>query len=378
MRDLATDLIGWQEEGAAYAVATVVSAHGSAPRMPGAAMAVHADGRVVGSVSGGCVEAAVYDLAQEVLATGTPRLARFGWTEDDAFAVGLTCGGTIEVFVQAVSATEPVAWALRASAAGRPVTLARVLSGPLAGAAVAVSDDAVRGGTGDPGLDATMTADGRAMLAGGGTDTREYGPHGACEGDEVRVLYEPWTAPPRLLVFGAQDYAAAVTRVGRFLGYRVTLCDARATFATPSRFPDAHEVVVAWPHRYLATTPTDRRTAVCVLTHDEKFDIPLLADALTRDLAYVGALGSRATHAARLERLRQAGVTARQRARLRAPIGLDLGARTPEETAVAIAAELVACRRGGTGRPLSTLEGPIHARPDGRQDPSGLLSPAAG
>ncbi|CAM5609895.1 XdhC family protein [Streptomyces griseorubiginosus] len=364
MRDLAIDLLDWQQEGVTYAVATVVSAHGSAPRLPGAAMAVHPDGRVVGSVSGGCVEGAVYELAQEVLTTGTPRLARFGWTEDDAFAVGLTCGGSIEVFVQAVSATEPFSWALRASVTGSPVTLARVLSGPLAGTAIAVSGDGTHGGTGDPGLDAAVTADARAMLVGGRTSTRDYGPHGACDGDEIRVLYEPWMAPPRLLVFGAQDYAAAVTRVGRFLGYHVTLCDARAIFATPRRFPDAHEVVVDWPHRYFATTATDRRTAVCVLTHDEKFDIPLLADALTRDIAYVGALGSRATHAARLDRLRQVGLTARELVRLRAPIGLDLGARTPEETAVAIAAELVACRHGGTGRPLSALDGPIHTRGD--------------
>jgi xanthine dehydrogenase accessory factor len=163
-----------------------------------------------------------------------------------------------------------------------------------------------------------------------------------------------------MLVFGAIDYAAAVARIGDFLGYRVTVCDARPLFATPKRFPEGVEVVVDWPHRYLNGTDTDGRTVICVLTHDPKFDVPLLEVALRTDAGYVGAMGSRRTHEDRLDRLREAGLTDEELARLRSPIGLDLGARTPEETAVSIAAELIQLRWGGTGRPLTTTEGRIH------------------
>ena len=371
MRDLAAALLTRQRAGRTCAVATVVAVRGSAPRPPGASLLVDPDGTVLGSVSGGCVEGAVYETARQVLASGDVTLARFGYAAEDAFAVGLTCGGELEVLVQAIPPERPghpaaaVAAACRAAEAARPVALARVVAGPggLPGAALAVSPTGHTGGTGDPGLDAAVVARAQALLAAGHGGELHLGPHGECDRRDVRVFVDTWVSPPRLLVFGAVDYAAAVTRIGAFLGYRVTVCDAREVFATPERFPEAAEVVVDWPHRYLAATRTDARTAVCVLTHDPKFDVPLLVEALRRPLAYVGALGSRRTHAERLARLREAGLTEAQLARLRSPIGLDLGGRTPEETAVAVAAELVAVRHGGSGLPLSATDAPIHRRP---------------
>lgn len=298
MRDLAPTLLAWDR----FAVASVVSVRGSAPRPVGAAMAVGPSGEVIGSVSGGCVEAEVYDLACTVLSTSVPVLATFGYSDDTAFAVGLTCGGSLDVLVQRDSPS--LRSALQASVDGHPLSV-------------------------------LFSAEGRTFV-------------------------ESWMPPPRLLVFGAIDHAAAVAEIGRFLGYHVTVCDARPIFATPERFPAAHSVVVDWPHRYLATTHTDASTAVVVLTHDAKFDIPVLCEALSRPLAFVGALGSRRTHLERLDRLRAEGVPESSLARLRSPIGLDLGGRTPAETAVSIAAELVAVRHGGSGLPLSVLSTPIH------------------
>ncbi|MFJ9590073.1 XdhC family protein [Streptomyces acidicola] len=367
MRELAPHLLEWAAAGDAYAVASVVAVTGSAPRRPGAALAVRSDGTVVGSVSGGCVEGAVYELAQEVLASGTPELAHFGYSDEDAFAVGLTCGGELDVFVQAVPPPSPgvpdaFTTAHRAVCAGHPAALARVISGPgrLRGRAVALVGGEPCGTTGDPGLDAAILSDARARLDSGRTGVCGYGARDQPGGQDVRVLIESWPPPARLLVFGSTDYASTVATIGAFLGYRVTMCDARAVFTTEERFPTAHELVVDWPHRYLTRTETDRRTAVCVATHDPKFDIPLLAEALRKPLAYVGALGSRRVHTDRLRRLREAGLTDEQLARLRSPVGLDIGALTPEETAVAIAAELIAARSGGSGRPLSAVETPIH------------------
>lgn len=186
------------------------------------------------------------------------------------------------------------------------------------------------------------------------------GERGARCGSPVTVLIESAVPAPRMIVFGAVDFAAALVRVGKFLGFHVTVCDARPVFTTRARFPEADEVVVDWPHRYLERTATDARTVLCVLTHDPKFDVPLLRLALRLPVAYVGAMGSRRTHLDRLERLREAGVTERRLAGLRSPIGLDLGARTPEETALSIAAEIVAARRGGTGISLTGAHTPIH------------------
>ncbi|MGW1728184.1 XdhC family protein [Streptomyces sp. NPDC002306] len=365
MRDILPVLNDWYGAGVPFGLATVVEVGRSAPRDPGAAMAVGPDGQVVGSVSGGCVEGAVFELAREVVASGEPRLETFGYSDADAFAVGLTCGGELTVLLRPVSpALDPAFGAVAESvAAGRPVTVATVVDGPAPrGACLAVWPDGVRGTLGAPGLDAAVTADARGELALGATGVRRYGPGGQRREDAVRVFLHSFAPPPRMLVFGAIDYAAAVARIGDFLGYRVTVCDARPAFATPQRFPAGVEVVVDWPHRYLRGTDTDDRTVICVLTHDPKFDVPLLEEALRRPAAYVGAMGSRRTHDDRMRRLVEAGLTERERSRLRSPVGLDLGARTPEEVAVSVAAEIVAVRWGGSGLPLTATAGDVHPR----------------
>ncbi|GGI96725.1 XdhC family protein [Streptomyces brasiliensis] len=363
MREMLPALERWYAAGAPFGLATVVSVSRSAPRGPGAAMAVGPDDEVMGSVSGGCVEGAVFELAQEVVASGEARLETFGYSDEDAFAVGLTCGGEITLLVRPVTPqTDPAFGAVAASvAAGEPVTVATVVDGPAPrGATFAVWPGKVSGTLGTTGLDAAVTADARGELALGATGLRHYGPHGERREDDVTVFLHSFAPPPRMLVFGAIDYAAAVARIGDFLGYRVTVCDARPVFATPKRFPAGVEVVVDWPHRYLAGTGTDERTVICVLTHDPKFDVPLLEEALRRPAAYIGAMGSRRTHDERRKRLAEAGLTEGELARLRSPLGLDLGARTPEEVAVSVAGEIVALRWGGSGTPLTATAGAIH------------------
>ncbi|MBG0850661.1 XdhC family protein [Streptomyces spinoverrucosus] len=366
MREILPALRRWYAAAAPFGLATVVGVSRSAPRDPGAAMAVGPDGEVVGSVSGGCVEGAVFELAQEVVASGEARLETFGYSDEDAFAVGLTCGGEITVLVRPVTPERDPAFGVVAQSVleGRPVTVATVIDGPAPrGATLAVWPDRVTGTLGAGGLDVAVTADARGELALGATGLRHYGPHGERRQDVVAVFLHSFAPPPRMLVFGAIDYAAAVARVGDFLGYRVTVCDARPVFATPKRFPPGVEVVVDWPHRYLRGTDTDERTVICVLTHDPKFDVPLLQEALRRPAAYIGAMGSRRTHDERARRLTDAGLTARELSRLRSPIGLDLGARTPEEVAVSVAAEIVALRWGGSGEPLTATAGAIHPSP---------------
>jgi xanthine dehydrogenase accessory factor len=362
VREIIGSLRSWYADGRPFGIATVVGTSKSAPRQPGAAMAVSADGEVVGSVSGGCVEGAVYELVTDAVASGTPALQTYGYSDSDAFAVGLTCGGSVTVFAQAIgSAQRPELGAvLDTVAADEPVALATVISGGRVGGRLAVWPDRTSGTLGTEGLDVAVTDDARGMLEQGATGQRHYGPRGERRRDEVTVFVESFAPPPRMLVFGAIDFAAAVARIGKFLGYRVTVCDARAVFATAKRFPDADEVVVEWPHQYLGRTSVDARTVICVLTHDPKFDVPLLEVALRTPAAYVGAMGSRRTHEDRLSRLREVGLTEEELTRLRSPIGLDLGARTPEETAVAIAAEVVAGRWGGSGRPLGETSGTIH------------------
>jgi xanthine dehydrogenase accessory factor len=299
-----------------------------------------------------------------VLAGQAAQLARYGVSDHDAFAIGLTCGGTLDVLV-----TEPdrvvLADVVTRILAEQPVALATVVAGPAArGAQLAVTEYDADGTLGTEGLDVAVRADARGLLAAGQTGTRHYGPHGERRVDDVTVLVQAFTPPPRMLVFGATDFAGALARVGVFLGYRVVVCDARPVFATARRFPDAHEVVCAWPHDYLAAEVAagrvDERTVLAVLTHDPKFDVPLLEVARASPAGYVGAMGSRRTHDKRLAQLRAAGVGELALGRLRSPIGLDIGGRTAEETAVSIAAELVQARWGGTGRPLSSGDSPVH------------------
>lgn len=369
MRDVLSDLLAiWRADETA-GLATVVATFHSAPRAPGAAMVVAPDGRVAGSVSGGCVEGAVYELASEVVRSGVPALERYGVSDDDAFAVGLTCGGILDVFVEAVSrSTFPALGDVAADIeARRPVAVATVVDdvADRIGHHLVIRSDHTAGTLGSDRLDAAVADDGRGLLAAGRTAVLGYGPDGQRRGEGLAVFVASYAPPPRMLVFGAIDFAAAVARQGAFLGYRVTVCDAREVFATASRFPTADEVVVDWPHRYLTAQAEaggiDGRTVICVLTHDPKFDVPLLAVALRLpDVGYVGAMGSQRTHLDRLDRLREAGLTETELSRLASPIGLDLGARTPEETAVSIAAEIIARRWGGGGLPLRDLHGRIH------------------
>ncbi|WP_307833926.1 XdhC family protein [Actinoplanes regularis] len=319
MRDVLADLLRWWSADEPAGLAVVTATWSSAPRQPGAAMAVGPGGEVVGSVSGGCVEAAVYDLCLVAAETGEFRTARFGVADDLAMGVGLTCGGTVELAIGRVdrSTFPELPELVEAVASGEPVS-------------VRISDGYV-------------LARGVAGAAA--------------------VAFHP---APRMIIFGATDHAAAVARIGGFLGYRVTVCDARPVFATARRFPGADEVVVDWPHRYLAAEAAagriDDRTVLCVLTHDPKFDVPTLEVALRLDVGYVGAMGSRRTHDDRLGRLREAGLTEPELGRLSSPIGLDLGARSPEETAVSIAAEIVALRHGGSGERLARRDGPVHKK----------------
>jgi len=395
MRDVLDDLARWWAQGEPVGMATVVGTWRSAPRPAGATMLVGPEGTAVGSVSGGCVEGAVYELATEVVGSGVPVLKRYGVSDDDAFAVGLTCGGIIDVYVEKIDPqTFPefarVAEAIRAST---PVAVVTCIAAAKASTVVApggppvegestepdtgagapagrvgrrliVFEDRVEGSLGSDRIDAAVVDDARGLLASGKTGALKYGYDGERRGDELTLFVASYHAAPRMIVFGAIDFAAAVARMGAFLGYRVTVCDARPVFATKRRFPDADEVVVAWPHRYLTAEATagrlDGRTVVCVLTHDPKFDAPVLEVALRLPLAYVGAMGSRRTHDDRLKRLREAGLSDSELARLASPVGLDLGARTPEETAVSVAAEIISARWGGSGSRLTALDGRIH------------------
>ncbi|MGI5503309.1 XdhC family protein [Lentzea sp. CA-135723] len=362
MRDVLYDLAGRVANGETVGVGTVVATFSSAPRPPGAAMLVTQDGEAVGSVSGGCVEGAVYDLAQE---TGGPVLQRYGVSDDDAFAVGLTCGGIIDIYVEKINAeTFPqLGEVVETVRAEEPVAVATVIEHPDGiGRRMVVWPDRRDGTLGSSRIDDAVADDARGMLASGRSGVLQYGPDGQRRGEGMSVFVNSFEPPPRMLVFGAIDFAAAMARLGAFLGYRVTVCDARPVFATRSRFPEADEVVVAWPHKYLQAEASklDERTVIAVLTHDPKFDVPLLEVALRLKVGYVGAMGSRRTHEDRLNRLRDTGLTESELAALSSPIGLDLGARTPEETAVAIAAEIISLRWKGTGQRLTVLEVPIH------------------
>ncbi|MHA7175966.1 XdhC family protein [Arthrobacter sp. Sr24] len=369
MREVLKDLVEAVAAGHTVGLGTVVRTFRSAPRPAGASMMVDSDGLAVGSVSGGCVEGALYELATEVAASGTPVLQRYGISDDAAFEVGLTCGGIIDVFVEAISQTTfpELAHVAAHVDADRPVAIVTVIEHPdpaWLGRHLVVRPDGFAGSLGSARANHAVSDDAIGLLAAGRNTTLMYGPDGERRGDGMRVFVASFAPQPRMLVFGAIDFAAAVARQGSFLGYRVTVCDARAIFATKARFPVADEVVVEWPHRYLQAQIdaglVDPRTVICVLTHDPKFDVPLLEVALRHEVAYVGAMGSRKTHDDRMERLREAGLSEEELSQLSSPIGLDLGSRTPEETAVSIAAEIIALQWGGRGGRLSDMDVRIH------------------
>lgn len=249
----------------------------------------------------------------------------------------------------------------------RPVSLSTVVAGPNIGAKLLVTPDGQpRGTLGNADLDRVVARDALGELESGLTVTRHYGEHGEARQSAVTVFIESFAPAPLMVIFGAVDFTAALAGAAKLLGFRVAVCDARAVFATRKRFPMADDVVVDWPDRYMEKIGSrlGGRDAVCVLTHDHKFDVPAIAAALETDVGYIGAMGSRRTHAERVVRLREAGVPAAGLARVMAPIGLDIGARTPEETAVAICAEIIACRTGKAAPSLRDTEGPIHGGPD--------------
>lgn len=307
MRDLLPTLVRWHADGRRAAIATVVERRGSAPRDPGASLALNDLGEIAGSVTGGCVEPAVIREAQEVLDGGAARLREYGIADDAAFEVGLACGGTVAILIAPLDLAllPQVADAVDAD---RPIAVAVTAAGDRIGRQRLVT----------PAVDSSLT-----------------------ELDGETVFVHALNPRPAMYVFGAIDHAAALARVGKLLGYRVTVCDARAAFVTPERFPEADELVVEWPDRFLRRAPVDASTAVCVLTHDEKFDVPALLAALETPAVYIGAMGSKVTTADREERLRAEGVDDAGLGRIHAPIGLAIGARSPEEVAVAIGAEIV-------------------------------------
>lgn len=357
MHELLAEIRRQQDAGERVALATLVDVLRSAPRDPGAVMAISSSGALFGSISGGCVESALAQEAAGVLRSGQARLVEYGLSDADAQAVGLSCGGTLSVLVEPLQQAETAAVERRLSSETLVAEAVRLDDRGLANR-LFLFEDSSFGSLGNDRLDDVVAAEVRASIAGDATEIRGYGNEGEPHGD-VRVFIHRVLPKPRMYIFGAIDFAHAMVRVAKLLGYEVTLCDARAAFATPERFPEADRVVVAWPDDFLREAPIDERTAIVALTHDEKFDIPLIRAALQTNAGYIGVMGSRRTNERRLAQLRELGASDAELARLNAPIGLDLGSRTPEETAIAIAAEIIALRHGREGGRLVRGSGPV-------------------
>lgn len=353
--------------GCRTVAATLVDVEGSAPLPVGATMIVDEAGRIEGSITGGCVEAAVAQEAQAILERGGPPVLRtYGISDELAGSVGLTCGGTVHVLVREITSAlaAPLLAFYEVAAAGRPAAIATLLDAPRPGAALALVDHRPIGSLEGPRmLDEHVASDLRGLLASGRSALLRYARDGSRQGAELRVQLHTKGAPPTMLLFGAIDFSAALAPIAKQLGYRVTICDPRAAFAHSPRFSRAAEVVVGWPADVLAGRRLGEADAVVVLSHDPKLDEPALLAALQTDAGYVGALGSRRTIEDRNRRLREAGATEEMIDRIFAPCGLDLGSSTPEETAIAVLAEIIAHRAGRSGRPLRSTSGPIRARP---------------
>jgi xanthine dehydrogenase accessory factor len=355
--------LDWLAEGRSVVAATLVEAIGSAPLDPGAEMLVDDTGRIEGSVTGGCVEGALVEEAQGVLAGAPPRVATYGISDQQAADVGLMCGGTVRIFVHALTEADTREAVREEVDAGRRAALATLLDGPAAGASLAVLEDRTVGGLGHtPLLDASVTRDARGFLDEGRSAVRRYSVKGETMGSDLRVAIHAFATPPRMVVFGAIDFSAALARIATDIGYAVTIVDARQAFASSPRFSEHAEVVISWPEEYLREQELGPRDAVLVFTHDPKFDEPALTAALRTDAGYIGALGSRRTHDARTERLRDAGLGDAELARINSPCGLDVGARTPAETAIAVLGEILALRSGRRGGRHAEASGPIHPR----------------
>ena len=348
MREIRDDVQRWFARGDRVALATVVATRRSAPRPIGAKLAVSAQGELAGSVSGGCVENEVYENAQEVLAGGPPRLLTYGISDDLALSVGLPCGGEIDVFVE--EARQPLAERLMqvVDSSERAVVLT-VLAGDDLGAELLVTEAGERIG------------DAPEELAESAPELIRRGRSGKVEIAGRDVFADVYGPPPRLLIYGAVDTAEALCRAAQEIGWRPIVADARARFATSERLPSAEEIVVAWPEETLAQVRPDDATAIVILTHDDKFDVPMITGALETDAFYIGALGSRRNQERRRERLLEAGVDEAALERVSGPCGLDVGAQTPAETAISILAEIMAVRAGREGGRLREATTRIHA-----------------
>ncbi len=355
--------VDWLRDGRRVVGATLVETIGSAPLDPGAQMLIDDRTNIEGSVTGGCVEGALVEEAGRILAGASPQVVTYGISDDQATGVGLMCGGTVRVFVHeqrddALEALEAVA---EARAAAAPVAMATLLDGDRAGAKMAILADRTVGGLGVTELlDHSVERDARGQLDEGVSRIRRYGAGGEVMGSELAVYIQAFSSRPRMLIFGAIDFSAEMANVASRIGYQVTICDAREPFARSPRFAANAEVVVDWPDRYLEGRELAPRDVVLVFTHDPKFDEPALIAALASGAGYVGALGSRRTQERRVERLREAGLDESSIARIHAPCGLDVGARTPSETAISILAEVIALRTGRSAEPLGETSGPIH------------------
>ena len=405
MLNFGPELHAWLDSGRQLAVATVVAASGSVPRPVGTSMLVASDGAVLGSLSGGCVEGAVVESALDALATALPRREYFGFSREDAFAAGLTCGGELEVHIAPAGGNRydgglPLALLSRLASFGpqEPVALVRRIDEGGCGALLVPDPQQfhaadwlpeLRRLAGSGAAARSAAAQLSVQLPSGGSGVLRL-PSGVdgCTGEPPALLVETRLPAPRLLVFGASDFGAALLPQAKLLGYHVTLCDARPAFARQPRFAAADEVAVDWPHRYLATEAAagrvDSRTVICILTHDPKFDLPLLRTALDLELAYLGAMGSQRSHRQRVRDLLAEGVRPEDLKRLHSPIGLDLQAATPAEVGVSIIAQVIASRNSAaTGQPLSVRSGPIHTPAAGEaarrsRPPAVVLSRPAG
>jgi xanthine dehydrogenase accessory factor len=341
MREVLPEIERWRMAGDPIAIATVIETWGSAPRQVGAKMAMTPSGSIAGSVSGGCVESAVFEAATRVLESGTPRRLRFGVADDKAWEVGLACGGEISVFVEPLDGElfEPLRAAFESRATGAVATVVEGPAGLLAKKLVLASDGASASNLPEP---LAHAAEAAARTAIGDTTSRlvMLSPEGLpCE-----MFIEAVSPPPTLVMIGGVHIAVALTALARALGYLTVVIDPRETFASAARFPHADVLLSAWPDQGLDQLGLDTSTAVAVLTHDPKFDDPALRHALPSDAFYVGALGSQKTQEKRKRRLLESGLAERDLARLHAPIGLDLKGRSPEEIALAVMAEIVAVR----------------------------------
>jgi xanthine dehydrogenase accessory factor len=356
--------VEWLRQGRRVVSAALVERIGSAPLDPGAHMLIDDHGNIEGSVTGGCVEAALVEEAERILAGGEARVVTYGVTDEEALGVGLMCGGTVRVFVHehGEDALKPLEAAAVARAAGKPVARATLLDGGRAGASMSIVDDRVVGSLGVAELlDRAVERDARGQLDEGVSRIRRYGAGGEVMGSDLAVYIQAFATRPRMVIFGAIDFSAEMANVASDIGYKVTICDAREAFVKSPRFSRDAEVVIDWPDRYLGGQELGARDVVLVFTHDPKFDEPALTAALASGAGYVGALGSRRTQERRVERLRNLGLDEQSIARIHAPCGLDVGARTPSETAISILAEVIAVRTGRTGESLRETSGPIHA-----------------